>query len=573
MSDRLERDPWFPLGAILLLALALRLWGIDFGLPNTHSRPDETTLVHRALAIGAGDFNPHFFNYPSLQFYGLAALYGAYFAVGYAIGLFSGLADFELLYFSDPSSFFLLGRLLTALLGTASIAVVYLIGKHLQSTTAGLVSALFAAVAFLHVRESHFLTVDVPALFHALLAVLFLMRFSSEGRLRFLLVGSAFLGLAASTKYNLGLFAPMAAWCALMAPMQEIGRGRRLFILAGVAALAFIVTSPFVLLDFPSFWRDLSYERAHFARGHGMDLGWGWVRHALFSLPLGLGWPLFALGLVGCVRWLWWREQKSLGLLVAIVVYYVVAGSGKVVFMRYALPLIPLLCLAAGCALDALGRRYAKRVVWLGALLVAVPTAYASGQHSHLLAQADSRVLAARWIEQNAATGEKIALCATSDYDFIRLRRTPKNLEAQLRKLRAAGLPARRVERQLHYGERLPGPAYDLIELRLGAVRGGRITRGECDIGSLVERGVNWLVVHERDPRVNPSLNEHFVGQLARSAELIQHYEPYLLSSGIEPIYDPIDAFLAPVGGIAAVERPGPRVSLYRIKQNGMNRH
>jgi hypothetical protein len=573
MSDKPGWDPWFLLGPILLLALALRLWGIDFGLPNIYSRPDETTLVHRALAIGAGDFNPHFFNYPSLQFYWLAALYGVYFAVGYATGLFSGLADFEMLFFSDPSSFFLLGRLLTALLGTASIAVVYLIGKHVQNATAGLISALFTAVAFLHVRDSHFLTVDVPALFHALLAVLFLVRFSSEGRLRFLLVGGVFLGLAASTKYNLGLFAPMAAWCVLIAPMQDMERGKRLLILAAVVATAFVVTSPFVVLDFPSFWRDLSYERAHFARGHGMDLGWGWVRHVRFSLPLGLGWPLFALGLIGCVRWFWRCDQISRGLLVALVVYYLVAGSGKVVFMRYALPLVPLLCLAAGCVLDALGQRYANWAVWLGVLLVAVPMAYVSGQHSHLLARADTRVLAARWIEQNAETGERIALCATSDYDYVRLRRTAKNLEAQLRELRAAGLPARRVARQLHYGGRLPGPAYDLIELRLGAVRDARVTRGECDIGSLVELKVDWLVVHERDPRASPRLNEHFARQLAQSAELAQLYEPYILSSDVEPIYDLADAFFAPVGGMAAVERPGPRVSIYRMKPNETNWH
>ena len=60
------------LAAIVLMGLALRLWGIDFGLSNLYCRPDETTLVHRALAIGAGDLNPHFFNYLSLQFYLLA---------------------------------------------------------------------------------------------------------------------------------------------------------------------------------------------------------------------------------------------------------------------------------------------------------------------------------------------------------------------------------------------------------------------------------------------------------------------------------------------------------------------
>ncbi|MDB4698654.1 hypothetical protein OAF45_00760, partial [Candidatus Latescibacteria bacterium] len=72
------RAAWL-LAAILLVGLALRVWGLAFGLPNISCRPDESTLVHRALAIGAGDPNPHFFNYPSLHFYLLAAVYGAYY--------------------------------------------------------------------------------------------------------------------------------------------------------------------------------------------------------------------------------------------------------------------------------------------------------------------------------------------------------------------------------------------------------------------------------------------------------------------------------------------------------------
>ena len=98
------------LACIVLVGLLLRLWGLDFGLPNVNTRPDESTLVHKAIAFGSGDLNPHFFKYPSLHFYLLAGVYGLYFAAGLGLGLFAGVQDFQRQFFSDPSIFFLLGR-------------------------------------------------------------------------------------------------------------------------------------------------------------------------------------------------------------------------------------------------------------------------------------------------------------------------------------------------------------------------------------------------------------------------------------------------------------------------------
>jgi hypothetical protein len=39
------------LGAIVLLALALRLWGIEDGLPHPLARPDEERITDKALRM------------------------------------------------------------------------------------------------------------------------------------------------------------------------------------------------------------------------------------------------------------------------------------------------------------------------------------------------------------------------------------------------------------------------------------------------------------------------------------------------------------------------------------------
>ena len=74
-------------------------------------------------------------------------------------------------------------------------------------------------------------------------------------------------------------------------------------------------------------------------------------------------------------------------LLSGILVYYGVAGSGRAVFVRYMMPLIPLLCLAAALWLAHATRRWkAVQVGALAAILIA-PAAHASWRHDLLLAR------------------------------------------------------------------------------------------------------------------------------------------------------------------------------------------
>src|SRR5262245_66400083 len=80
MTSRLRAA--IPLAGILLLGAALRFQALDFGLAYPHARPDEETAVGHAVAILAGDPNPHFFNWPSLTLYAFAAALGIAKAAG-----------------------------------------------------------------------------------------------------------------------------------------------------------------------------------------------------------------------------------------------------------------------------------------------------------------------------------------------------------------------------------------------------------------------------------------------------------------------------------------------------------
>jgi hypothetical protein len=75
---------WLLLSLVLCIAYFLRIFGIKLGLPYPWAF-DEPFVMHTALRIlKTGDYNPHFFNYPSLIIYLHTA--NAVFCYFYAMG-------------------------------------------------------------------------------------------------------------------------------------------------------------------------------------------------------------------------------------------------------------------------------------------------------------------------------------------------------------------------------------------------------------------------------------------------------------------------------------------------------
>ena len=253
--------------AILVLALALRLKGITWGLPYSFVNADESTVVPKAAAAARGHLNPQFFFYPSFYFYLAGAVYVLAAPVWWLLGNGNLLSLTSLVV--DPGPYFLLARLLSVAMGTASVYLVYRLGRVAFGRPAGLLAALFLAVAPLHVAYSHMAVTDVTAVALALLALVLLQRAAERRAARWLVLGAVAAGLATSTKYNLGMLVLPATVAAVLACRAEVARraaagGRAALVWLRLLALrvyvpmllAFVVASPFVVLDAPHFLRD-----------------------------------------------------------------------------------------------------------------------------------------------------------------------------------------------------------------------------------------------------------------------------------------------------------------------------
>lgn len=200
---------------ILTLAFLLRFIGL---MPNI-DHPDEGYVQIKSWnlvknVITKGDFNPHTFKYGSLFFYYQALtafpiLYTNYFLSNLNVLLSSSFTskalDFSLFHeeavrkFSNVLTW--AGRAEVALLGFLSILLLYLIGKKLFNREVGLLAAFFLAISPLHVRDSHYITTDIPLIFFILLAFYFLILVWQDKKLKWFILSGLFLGLGSTVRY------------------------------------------------------------------------------------------------------------------------------------------------------------------------------------------------------------------------------------------------------------------------------------------------------------------------------------------------------------------------------------
>lgn len=396
---------------MLGLALALRLTGLGWGLPNAlHQQsyhPDEWQVALGALRmVVTGDPNPHFFNYPTLSLYLAAGL--DYMAAA----LRHDLPLAPLCY--------LLPRALNVLFGVGTVVLTGLLGTSLLGRLGGWVAALLLAVAPLAVVNSHYATVDTGLAFWCMLALLAATQLSQavpERRRRWLLLGAVASGLAVSTKYN-GLLAVVPLGVAWLWPETRedrtapVVRVLGLLALVAVALLVFVLTSPYVLID-PHAWPAIRFELFEHPRATNLfnGVGPGWWFHLRWNLPTAFGWlsggaALLGIGLLS-------RRRAAWPLLGWLLLVALSLGRTRELYLRYLLPSLPALAVTAA-AVPARWASRPKLAVAILLLLVLGP-ALRSRALVAMLSQPDARDVAARWCFREIPAASTVGSLGVAD--------------------------------------------------------------------------------------------------------------------------------------------------------------
>jgi hypothetical protein len=383
-------------GAIVALALALRLWHLHFGLPEWY-HPDEVRKARAIARIAAGDLHPGSFYHPSFLLYASALTLRLQHPDGAGI---------------DEQSAVRAGRLTVALLGTATVGMMIIAGGQLAGTVGAMAAGLLLAVAPLHVVCSHYLKEDVPLAFWMVATWIASVRIITRGAARDVTTAALLAGVAAGTKYP-GVLCVALVWAARR--MSGVNAWRRIGL---AAASGFLLTTPFALLDPVGFVRGLGHDGASALTGMAGISVWPishlWTYHLRHSLVPGFGVLPIIAALAGIGIAIARGGSLNRLLLATVAVLYLIFETSPYKpppnAERHVVPLLPFMALLAATALQSGAARLADRRVAAALLaIVAVGPLYASARLTAAM-QPDTRAAAADWLRANACGRQRIVL-------------------------------------------------------------------------------------------------------------------------------------------------------------------
>ena len=407
---------------VTFVALGLRLWKANWSLPYV-PHPDEPAIMNVVLAmLRNGDPNPHFFYYPSFWIYVQAAVSWLHLRWGMAQGLYVSAADLPLTtdIATSVPGFFTWGRAATALVGVATVPAIYVVARNLGGHLAGLLAAALLAFNTFHVINSHYITTDVASELFVTLTLIWSLRIATRGQWRDYLVAGIMAGLAASAKHNGTLVATAIIAAHIIYYRQRLLHTLPRLVAAGATMIGFfLLSSPFIVLTFDEFRRDLLHQLGDYAIGLHGDIAGRW--------PVGYYITFFgerAVGWAGCALAFWGtyvlshRGDKRVVVLWVLVLAYVLIflSQGNHWMRNIIAAQIPLFALAGVGGADVLqriGQSTRRNTLFVvGSALVIgllLPSSVETAGYVRRLQRGDTRVQALRWIETQVPPGVQVA--------------------------------------------------------------------------------------------------------------------------------------------------------------------
>jgi len=408
---------------IIGLAIFIRLYGVGFGLPYiTH--PDEPTIFYRAftLPLQTYSLNPDWFIYPSLYIHIQSFVYGLVYVVNFILGIFRG--TFVHIKDISEAAFYIWGRVTTALFGTLTVYIAYLVGKETFNKKTGLLAASMLSVYLLHVDCSHHIKVDVPMGFFLLTAFYFAWKIFETSEKRCYILAGLFAGFTISTKYTGGLIIIPIILAHLFSDKKERVFDKKIistlfFIIGG-----FILTSPYALAHPRNLMNSTLYAASYYAAGGTTGHGGTFLENLRFYFSylysVGLSSKLLAIvGLLGTLSAIFRHKKRDIIILSFPFSYLVFLCFFKCCFTRSLIPILPFIALlGAGFVVKsveiiskklAFGQSSSNILLILLSLAILIIPLKKVVLLDQRIAQKGTRVESMEWINTNLPRGSKIA--------------------------------------------------------------------------------------------------------------------------------------------------------------------
>lgn len=399
---------------VVLLGFILRYFHTKVGLPYLYNWDEPQTASTALQMMKTGDFNPHFFNYGSMMIYSnlIVDILHYFSLMGHPESAESFLRNLHDITINKNTgwhwtishpSFYHWNRVLTAILGTGTILLVYLTGKHVYNKWVGLISALFLAILPFHISQSAWITTDAPVAFFVSAVVLFSVLFIKYQKPAHLIWSLVFVGISIATKYNaaLSVLIPLIALVVVFFMDKQRPVKMYLWFLVPLIPIGiFLIIMPYAIIDLTTFLKHVGSEVTHYKiRGHGDATSVpGWEHFSFqmnqFYRQIGLISTLFIIvGLIGTML------RPLFGFVLILPAIYILYMTGMTVnFHRNFVQVYPFLALLYGAGAYYLyyvaskaqerflpnKRMLAQVVVLTIFLAILAPQAYTSVDKAHV---------------------------------------------------------------------------------------------------------------------------------------------------------------------------------------------
>jgi 4-amino-4-deoxy-L-arabinose transferase-like glycosyltransferase len=397
------------LGLLVLLAAAVRLWRLDFDLPEVVYVDGFKFVGEATRMVDTGELRPTIFQYPGLYTYLLAALYH--------------VLPVETAYGRE-----LAATAVSAVAGTLVVAATAFVARAVTGIPGTLLAVALAAVSPALVTQSRTPAPDTLCLLFATVALGIAAR--RPASLRPWAVAGLMTGLAIGSKWTGAFAAPAVAVAAAGTAWHR----RRPWLLPAALAvsgtcalLALCATTPFLPEMHDAYARAAAWEASTLRSGQIGRVQLGPLDYVLSRTPtweapwlgtslLGeLGPPALVLAASGLALAAGGRLGFAGAFYAATTVAYlvVISRAGWIKALRFLLPCLPLLWALAGAGAERLlPRRRAPRLVvgiGLGLMALALP-ARTTVAYLAALRGPSTNALARDWLRRNVPPGTPLFL-------------------------------------------------------------------------------------------------------------------------------------------------------------------
>ena len=410
----------------LIVGVVLRIIGFTRGTNEDGFQADLDSFDRfhpdEELVVG-GALSPFDWLNPPFTVYGILPTH----LLRFCLYVFGWAFEWPALSLADPESArraYFVARGLAIVFSCASMGVVWLIAKrHMGDLQASLALAIIAYSPGA-VQQAHFFIVDCLFLLVATATLGAIVEAAKSHRWGWFVLCGLLVGITAAVRLNgvvLGLILAIHSLLDTGGANRSGASGLRCLLLTGIVAVSTLVVLQPNLLVQPA---DLFLANATKDFGHAIQIARGellqpwtlvdyhtqpFVYHWTHLLPLAVGSVVTVFGVIAVLYALRTRGVAQVTLLLWVVLYFLLVGGLLAKSVRYVVPLVPAIAIL--CA--DLAARILSQKRLLGTTLIAVllcPSFIYGLAFGHIYTEPDSRLRAARWLQQRVSKGSSVGL-------------------------------------------------------------------------------------------------------------------------------------------------------------------